>query len=478
MTLSQRTFGTGLLLVGFLACVATGTASARHGSMSLLFLVAVVGLALVVVFQLLGFEALLAWIVLTGLAYPLLSIESTDLPLSFDRVFVAGLASWIVLRPTGRRWTPSARWFGVALLCLTVSYGIRAGLTGTYGNFTVSEANPLREALNSWFDGIVIPVALFFVVAQFAYTRERCRQIAIAMAVAGGLLGAIGVAEQIFGFELATLSGGAVRIDSSIDVVRISGTFSVPETYAMVLLVCLAATVWWAVDRGREVWTWAGVAIFFELAGLGVTLFRAAWLGAILIFVAALGLRPGRGLRLITITLVAGLLTLFAISQLQGSDSVISSRVQNTENISGRFATYEQSLKIFALRPLTGVGVDQFENAQNHVPVTVVGDVRAVTSPHSTFLGLLSEQGVVGFLPLVACLLGAAGLLADLKRRAQARSDILLWSCVVGASLAYLVMSATLTMLPYGPSNAFFAIALGMVAARGNRLMQGEERSA
>ena len=34
----------------------------------------------------------------------------------------------------------------------------------------------------------------------------------------------------------------------------------------------------------------------------------------------------------------------------------------------------------------------------------------------------------------------------------------------MGAALAYLVMSVTLTMLTYGSSNSFFAMILGLVA--------------
>jgi hypothetical protein len=37
-----------------------------------------------------------------------------------------------------------------------------------------------------------------------------------------------------------------------------------------------------------------------------------------------------------------------------------------------------------------------------------------------------------------------------------------------GAAAGYLIMSLTLTMLPYGPSNAFFAALLGITVGRLN----------
>jgi O-antigen ligase len=469
MTLRARFLDAFLLIAGALACVAAGMASARRDSLALLLLTGLVGLAVVLIFDQLKFETLVGWIVLTGLVYPFLSIGATHGLLSFDRVVIGGMASWLVLRPSDRTWSPAARWMALALVWLLVSFGVRAALTTSFGSFPVDETNAGHEALNTWLDAIALPVALFFIVAQFADTLARCRRIAVGMAVAGSVLGFLGVAEKLAGFQLASLSGGEARVDDVLHIVRVSGPYPVPETYAMVLLVCLAATLWWTLDRRRPAYALGATAMALEVSGLAVTLFRAALLGAILIFVAGLGLRPGRGLRLIAITLAVGGLTLLAISQLSSSDAV-GERVQNTENISGRFATYQQSLRIFALAPVTGAGVGQFVNAQSYVPVTVVSGVKAVTSAHSSFLGLLAEQGAVGILPLLACVLAGWRLLAELRRRSREHADVLLWSCLVGASLAYLVMSGTLSMLPYGPSNAFFAIALGMAAARVNEL--------
>jgi O-antigen ligase len=152
-------------------------------------------------------------------------------------------------------------------------------------------------------------------------------------------------------------------------------------------------------------------------------------------------------------------------AQLQ-TNRVLEQRIANTENINGRFAAYRQGAEIFARHPLVGVGVNQFANAQADVSVTVVAGVQAAEHPHSTFVGTLGEQGIVGFLPVVFVVYAIMRLLGELRRRARGDPDVSLWGCLVGASLAYLVMSLTLAMLPYGPSNAFFAILLGVAAAR------------
>jgi hypothetical protein len=43
---------------------------------------------------------------------------------------------------------------------------------------------------------------------------------------------------------------------------------------------------------------------------------------------------------------------------------------------------------------------------------------------------------------------------------------VLFSAALTGAALAYLAYSLTLAMLPYGPSNQFFAVLLGIAAGR------------
>ncbi len=473
MTLPGRRPDMLVAVLGALVCVVAGLAAARRDSVSLLLLAGACGLALVVVFQGVGLGALLAWIVISGPAYPLLSTGATDSPVGFDRLMVIGIASWLVMRRPGLQWAPPARRLALAFGWLLVAFGIRAALTTPVGIIPLTEGNARIAAVNTWIDAIVLPVLLYLVVARFADTRARCLQIAGAMAVAGSVLGLIGVAQKLTGFELASYSGGSARVDQAIDVVRVAGPYSVPEVFAVVLLVCLAATLWWTLARGRSVYPVGVLAIGLELAGLGVTLFRAALIGAIVILVAGFGLRPGRVLRVAAVAGLAGIVLALGYVQLQ-ENRVLEARIQNTENIKSRVATYAQGVELFRRDPLTGVGVGQFANAQEAIELTVVDGVEAATSPHSTFVGLLAEQGILGFLPLVACIVAIWQLLGALRRRARDQAEVLLWSCLVGLCLAYLVMSLTLSMLPYGPSNAFFAVALGMAAATVNRLYAPE----
>jgi O-antigen ligase len=454
-----------VLALGALACAVAGATAVHPGSLPVLVTAGLCALAIAVIFGEVGFGALLIWVGLSGPLFPLLSIGATDTPLSFDRLMIAGMGTWLVFGRPGLRLSPQGRRLAWGLALLLVAYGVRAALTHHIGPASSEEGDARTAAINTWIDAIVLPATLYLIVARFALTREICLRLAGAMAVGGAILGSIGIAEKLAGFELSTFSGGEERIDTSINVVRVAGPYSVPEVFGVVLLMCMAATLWWMLARGSAVWPWGLVAIGLELGGIAVTLFRAAAIGAILVLICGLGLRPGRVLRMVGVMLLAGCVLYLVYTQLE-SNRVFESRVANTENINGRFATYQQGADVFASHPLVGVGIGQFANAQTDVQVTVVNGVKPAQSPHSTFVGTLGEQGLAGFVPLLFVTYAIWRLLGELRRRARDPADVVLWGCLVGAALAYLIMSLTLTMLPYGASNAFFAILLGVAAAR------------
>jgi O-antigen ligase len=161
---------------------------------------------------------------------------------------------------------------------------------------------------------------------------------------------------------------------------------------------------------------------------------------------------------------VAGLaaaLALAATSQLQ-ENKTVATRLNDSENIYGRLATYKEGVQMFRSDPLFGVGVNQYQAvAVSRAPETVAG-VQSVPYPHSSYVGLLAEQGLVGFLPFLLLTYAIWGLVRGLRSASFWNKDAaLLMGTVAGAFLGYLIMSLTLTMLPYEPSNAFFAAFLG-----------------
>jgi O-antigen ligase len=317
-------------------------------------------------------------------------------------------------------------------------------------------------------DAIVLPAILFVACERYCLRgADRVRRLACSLMIAGGVLGAIGLAERIAGFELATLTGGSARFDAAIDTTRVSGPYPAPEPYVLSLSICLAATLYWILTRKRgSPIGWPLALVGLQVVGIALALFRAGWIAAILVVLASFGYRPGRfGLTFALTALVAALA--FAATTQLDRNKTVATRVNNKDNISGRLATYKEGVEIFRTAPMFGVGVSHYTDVSQTRPPVVLWGAQAVPYPHSSYVGLLAEQGVVGFFPLLLLSYAVWRFLAALRAVSfRSREATVLLGTVTGAVLAYLIMSLTLTMLPYEASNTFFAAFLGAASGR------------
>jgi hypothetical protein len=420
--------------------------------------------AILTIFAQLGPAVVLMWPAAGVVGYALIRIPRSQPVITFDRLWIGGMLAYLALARRESWRSRSSKLLVVSFLWLLVSFGLRAAATSS------STAGPIA----TWIDAIVLPAILLIACERYAITRERFGRLAGALMIAGGILGVIGIAERIWGFDLSSLSGAAGRFDAAVNQVRVSGPYPAPEPYALSLIVCLAATLYWVQARKRSAYAWGVIIAGLEIAGIALSLFRAAWLGALLVVIASFGIRPRRLGRMLGVLTIVAAVALAATSQLE-QNQTFGKRARDTNNIYGRLATYQQGLQIFRSAPVFGVGVDQYPAvAAERDPVAVSG-VSSVTFPHSSYIGLLAEQGLVGFLPLMLVTFAVWRVIRALGRAASTEEMGTLTGTLTGAALGYLVMSLTLTMLPYEASNAFFAVLLGAACGRLNALNSATE---
>jgi O-antigen ligase len=445
-------------LVLFSGVFAAGEAEATFGQIpARLLLAAIAGGAFFIVIAFLGSLAILAWPIATTVGY-LIQIPRSQPVITFDRIWIGGMLAYILLNRRPHERSAYTRLLSVGLLLLVVSYGLRA----------ISTSPTLSGPVATWVNAILLPAILFVACERYCLLgSDRGRRLAGALMIAGGILGGIGVAQRIWGFDLATVTGGTVRYDAAIDQTRISGPYPVPEPYALSMIVCFAATLYWVQSSQRAGKYGLGIALGgVQAAGIMLTLYRAAWLAAAVVVIASFGIRPGRIGRMFAVAGVAAVLAFVASQQLLQNETV-ATRTQDTTNISGRFASYEQGLQIFRSAPVFGVGVNRYHAVAELRPPETVAGVESISYAHSSYIGLLAEQGIVGFLPLLVLSYAVFVLVRGLRVVSfSSREAHLLTGTVAGAALGYLIMSLTLTMLPYGPSNAFFAAFLGLASGR------------
>lgn len=442
------------VLAGTLIGVFTGLALARTGDLPSVLLVgavAIVGLTPLAVA--LGRLALPTWVALFGLLYPFVRLPAEGPIVTFDRLFLGALLLGFALEHRRRPLAPETVWLQRSFLVLAAVFLLSA----------LTTAADAISNLAIWTDAFLLPLIVFACARVAARERRQLAALAGAIAFAGAAIAALGLAQRFAGLDLAPLLGSVGRFDTAIGEVRISGPFPAPEPFALVLLGCLAGTLLWMRAGGSDALLPGAAALGLELTAIFFTYFRAAWLGAILILlIAFVASQHDWWKRIAAIAAAAASLTL-AVAV---GDEDVRTRLQDRQNVSGRLATYERGVELFSRHPVSGVGFQKFEAAVREVPQERVEGVRAIPQAHSSIVSTLAELGLIGFLPLLACAATAALALRALWRRAADPVDRAVAICVSGAALAFLSMSATLTMIYYGPPNAVMALLLGLACGR------------
>jgi hypothetical protein len=445
-------------------CAASGWALNQPSKLMLVMPLAAVVAALLLVFAELRLTALWLWAPLAVLAYPL---AGQNVNVTFGRVWIVGMLALVLILPAVRTTSRASSRLLWGLGALAVVLGIRTVLTtGTTAD--------LGYGMRVWIDSILLPLILFVVVRRAVTVREgAAERIALALMIAGLLLALMGIGERMFGFQLgSSLRGASLFFDQGIGQVRVSGPYESPAPYGLALVLCLAATIYWLLMRRRAPETYLAVLPIVSLDVLAIffNFFRVGWITAVVVIVAALGLRPRRFGRVAATVAVAAAVIGLGFTQLQSVPGV-SDRINNTQNLFARLGAYEQGIEIFKQRPIFGVGANRYHDVASRLPFVRVSGVESVPDAHSSFIQTLAEYGIVGFTVLLLAFLAIWRLVREFRRRSLLHADAVLGGALTGAALAYLLYSLTLGMLPYGPSNQFFAAMLGLAAGRLDRLV-------
>src|SRR5262249_19519464 len=146
----------------------------------------------------LGFKALLLWVVLAPLAHPLVQLPRHHAYVTFDRIWIVSMITLAFAQAGRIVRTRESRLVAFSFALLSATFVLRVATTVAF---------TLRVP-RLWSDALLLPLILFFVARALITTRRAWTQTAGALTIAGTTLALIGIAEKIFGFQLATLTGG------------------------------------------------------------------------------------------------------------------------------------------------------------------------------------------------------------------------------------------------------------------------------
>jgi O-antigen ligase len=250
--------------------------------------------------------------------------------------------------------------------------------------------DPVRAAS---FMAITVYLCVFGLwVATWSSDRRRARtllRIYIGMAVVTGGLGAIALFAPFPGSDLLTAYHGT-RARGLFKDPNVFGPFLVPA-----LLLLLQETIEPRLLRSGRLSKLIGLAAL--TCGVLFSYSRAAWLDfvvGILVMGVVLALRRGGARRALVFAfaMTVAAVTLVVSIQVTGQLSFLKERAQYQTYDNQRFGAQSGGIQVGERHPI-GVGPGQFELVE---PI----------SAHSTYVRALAEEGVLGFVVLVALLYG------------------------------------------------------------------------
>jgi O-antigen ligase len=380
VTLAGRTAFVGALLV---ACAVLG--ATQTYALDTLGVAAGLGLPLAVVTAIAVFRDPIVGVILALLAVPLevfaFSLGAAGLTGSELLLLLTAGVSVVRWAFAGRIPEVHSALKAVAVLCLLIALG-----------FAVAEDTVIvTKILLMWSAFTIVAIQ----VSQAS--PADIRRILIALALAGGVVGAIAVAN---GGNQSLVAGGQIATN------RAQGSFEQPNVLGFFLVMAVPAAVVMAM---RGAW-WIRIPMVLcaaaGLAGLMLSLSRTSLVGTILGLSLLCLWPPFRRLALLGLTalLLFSLLNMEALQQSQ-QVSVVAGRLgtltrSNAVSDDPRYAIYRTAPEIIVRNPWLGVGAGNFSLASRPYGLYDQDGV-PYDHAHNIALTVGAELGLAGLLVLL-----------------------------------------------------------------------------
>ena len=319
------------------------------------------------------------------------------------------------------------------------------------------------NALNSariLLDGFLLPLLLSWCVIARFDVRRRLPAIHTAVCISSIISAPIAAAEIVAGQDLLPIGTPAMGYGG---IIRPNGPFESNDTLALIgavslfFLLFLRAALGPKLSAGRRMLHFAGLAAALGMALL--PLFRSVAITLLLVLIIDMFWEQRAPRRAWCVGLILAFVGLIFLIPTFAPD-VFEDR-SSGENAYARVAQYEQSLRVFLDHPVMGVG---FMNFNRYVTgelryVAFYRGVSSVDWPHSNLAQILTETGLIGFVPYVMAhvlLFRAMWQLRQLNRSAR-----LAWKYFVYMFLGYWITGLT-EGSGYSPLNLWYMFAIAV----------------
>lgn len=420
-------------------------------------------------FYVLNLETLFCfWLTLFPIAGYLLRYPEQQAFITFERLFIVLFGIGAIFRLTKNKMAKlnlglfELSWMFFALYAL--------GDCLLQGNFSLST---LKTAV----DGFILPLIFFVIVKNSLHIREISEKIFIGLVILAYYILFIGIIELFTGVDLLAYPGGQLLFDGRV---RPNGPFLSDHSYALISLILALTLLYWPkvanlTVLGKYKVLWYGAIASAFLAAL-VPQFRAVMLMMVICLVLGRYLSSTwRSLVIPSIVLIVLVLAGTPIWLFLSDSKFYQQRIADTANFSSRVVTYKKALEVARENPF-GVGLGNYENYFNgrwatkeqqeqQAKLTEKGKFGNIvqSTPHSNFLSVLAELGIVGFVLYLITHL----ILVYTAWRYSKKSNPVAGITVILLIIAYTGVGLTLTSGYYYDLNLFFFCCMGMLLGRG-----------
>jgi O-antigen ligase len=327
-----------------------------------------------------------------------LSFDFGSLPLTLDRIWIGVLVLWFLVQYKlgGLDLKPLA-WVDMVLLGFLALITTSTFVAGPLGK--TAGGSPLWHLVV----GYAIPAVLYLVARKSALTERGVVMVHGFLALFGIYLGLTGVAEMTGQWWLV-FPRYIADPEIGLHFGRARGPMVQSVSFGLYLGICLAAALLWMQRMRRTGKLLMLPALVLPLAAAVLTLTRSVWMGT------------GLALLLLASILLQGWVRKFVLFGAVGAAAIaVAANVDNlvgfqregtvddTRSSAAARASFAYvSWQMFQDRPLLGFGFGQFAEAKlpyldDRSTSLNLESIRPL-SHHNTYLSLLVELGLVGFL--------------------------------------------------------------------------------
>jgi teichuronic acid biosynthesis protein TuaE len=246
-------------------------------------------------------------------------------------------------------------------------------------------------ALTHFSDRMLVPFCIYLAIRLIAPREKELIQLQwVALFIA--------LSQSFIGFLSWSAPQFLPQVWLDLQGVRTTGSMVDPDLYATILTFSAAILVHAGVNRKPGWMRW----IFFTAAGLCaifafLSLERAAWLGGIFVIIGLVILHPRTMLRLLTMGAI--LSAVLGTGILSAHLTLSFDRFSKLSPVYDRIVIFDAMLQMIQIKPALGWGYETLDqNIQTFYRSVGEATVSRIVTSHNTYLTILTELGMVGFI--------------------------------------------------------------------------------